>query len=170
MKHTLTRIVVLTITPILALTACRDATGGLDDRIDPEVYVAVMGELADLSKYPPPAEDAEDRQAQADSAREEILSAHGVSAPELLAFAKSAGSNPTLMETLAEQIAAIADSLGEVRASLIADTTADLPHTMAEELSVPSIDSDIRIQADSQAEQHRIEMDSIRRAMKLPPR
>lgn len=170
MKHSLTRIVVLTITPILALTACRDATGGLDGRIDPEVYVAVMGELADLSKYPPPATDAEDRQAQTDSAREEILNVHGVSAPELLAFAKSAGSNPTLMETLAEQIATIADSLGEIRASLIADTIAVLPDTMAEMLEGAPVDAGLRSPADSVAAQHRFEMDSIRRAMKLPPR
>jgi len=138
MKHTLARIVALAIAPALTLAACRGDMRGLDSGMDREVYVAVMGELADIRKFPPPATDDMDRDAQADSAREAILIAYGVTAPELLAFAQSAGSDPALMETLADQIAAITDSLAEARESVTADTAAIAADTIVE---TPAADS-----------------------------
>lgn len=165
MKYTLARFAALAIAPTLVLSACRDNAAGSDGVMSPDVYVAVMGELADLRRSPPPGIDSEEIQARTDSAREAILSAHGVTAPDLLEFAREAGSDPAQMEKLTDQIAAITDSLATIRDSVSADTMA-IPDAPEDTLS----ESRLRSMRDSLRPQHPVDRDSIRRARNLPSR
>ncbi len=158
MKHTLARLAVLAIAPTLALPACGRSASGLDDAMDPEVYVAVMGELADLHRYSPAGTDGEDRQARADSARQMILKAHGVTAQHLLAFAESAGSDPARMETLADLIATIADSLAAIRDTIATDT-ADVVSDTEDDTTVST---GVRSRPDPQPSELRSRLDSLR--------
>jgi len=170
MKYTLARFAALAIAPTLILSACRDNAAGSNGVMSPDVYVAVMGELADLRRSPPPGIDREDIQARTDSAREAILSAHGVTAPDLLEFARKFGSDPAQMERLTDQIVAITDSLATIRDSISADTMAIPPEAIPDAPEDTLSESRLRSTRDSLGAQNRVERDSIRRALKLPSR
>lgn len=171
MKSNLPRITTVTIASILALSACQDrATDRIASAMDPGIYVAVMGELADLRRFPPSGSDSLGVPAQTDSARQAILRAHGVTAPELLTFAETSGLDPALMETLADQISAITDSLAAIRDSVASDTGGVPPDTIADRMEITPARSSLPGQPDSRAIRNRGKMDSIRSAMKLPPR
>lgn len=120
MKTALARVSALAIAPTLIVLGCRESAAGDDDPISPDVYVGVMAELADLRRFPPAGGDLADRDARADSMRKAILEAHAVTAAELLAFAEQAGPDPGRMESLAERIAAMTDSLGALRDTAVA--------------------------------------------------
>ncbi len=115
MKPALARIAALAIAPTLVVFGCRPDTAGVDDPIAPDIYVAVMAELADLRRFPPSGDDRADRDTRADSMRAEILQAHGVTPEELLAFAEQVGPDPERMEVLTERIATLTDSLADLR-------------------------------------------------------
>ena len=91
------------------LLSCTGSSETEVDPIDPDVFVAVMASLSQVH---------EDREAQADSIREEILRDHGVTAEQLLAFAGKAGRDPARMGVLAGQIAEASDSIAVVRGPL----------------------------------------------------
>jgi len=170
MKYTLARFAALAIAPTLLLSACRDSAAGSDDVMSPDVYVAVMGELAHLRRFPPPRIPSEDIQVQTDSVREAILSAHGVTASDLLEFAREFGSDPAQMESLTDQIVAITDSLATIRDSVSADTMANRPEAMPDAPEDTLSKSRFRSLRDSVGAQHRAELDSIRRALIRHPR
>jgi len=173
MKHSLIRFAAPAVALTLVFSACSDGTAGVDTAINPELYVAVMGELADLSRFPPEGTNSEDLQVLSDSAREAILKTHGVTAPELLAFARSSGSNPARMEMLADQISAIADSLSELRDSLQAETVTAQPDSVPDAPEFTPTTAERPGSPDSLAALHRLhklELDSIRSKMNLPPR
>lgn len=94
--------------------------------IESDTYVAVMGELADLERFPPSGPDEATRIERADSARQAILERHGVTADELLEFAEAAGARPDLMVELTDRIVALSDSLahGRTGAGRAADSAA----------------------------------------------
>ena len=79
--------------------------------IPPDTYVDVMVELTRLKRLPPPARGEPERQRLSDSIRAEILTRHGVTAAEVVAFADVAGRDPTLMMGLSQAIAERSDSL-----------------------------------------------------------
>jgi hypothetical protein len=83
--------------------------------MEPAVFVSVMAHLSQVYQFPPPGTPAEDRDARADSLRSQILRDHGVTAEQLIEFAELVGRDPTRMEGLAEQIAAMNDSLTAAR-------------------------------------------------------
>lgn len=170
MKHRLSRLAALAIAPTLALPACGQNASGLDDAMDSEVYVAVMGELADLRRYSLARTDGEDRQVRADSARRVILNTHGVTAQQLLAFAESAGSDPTRMETLADLIAVIADSLAAIRDTIRDTIVAATSDTVSDTLDDTPVGFRVRSAADPQPSQLRTRLDSLRDAQGRPGR
>jgi hypothetical protein len=79
--------------------------------IPQDTYVDVMVELTRLKRLPPPARGEPERQRLSDSIRAEILTRHGVTAAEIVAFADIAGRDPTLMMGLSQAIAERADSI-----------------------------------------------------------
>lgn len=79
-------------------------------------YVAVVSELADVSRFPPDG-SAEVRDALADSVRQQILDRYGVTAEQLLDFAREAGRSPDVMESIMEEVSAVTDSLAAQRAA-----------------------------------------------------
>jgi hypothetical protein len=127
MRPALARIAALAIAPTLVVFGCRPDTAGGDDPIAPDTYVAVMAELADLRRFPPPGDDRSDRDARTDSMRVEILRAHGVTPEELLAFAEHVGPDPERMEALTERIATLTDSLAGLRDTATVNDPEDLP-------------------------------------------
>ncbi|MCL7974618.1 MAG: hypothetical protein M8835_08705 [marine benthic group bacterium] len=98
---------------LLLLTSCGET--GTGDRatlpVPRDTYVRSMAELARLRRRPPPARGAPERERLADSARTEILTRHGVSAEDLVAFADVAGRDPTLMMEISQAIAELGDSM-----------------------------------------------------------
>lgn len=98
---------------LLTLTACGDSGSGDHPElpVPRDTYVAVMAELAQLRRRPPPARGAPERERLADSARSEILARHGISAEDLVRFADAAGRDPTLMMEVSQAIAALSDSI-----------------------------------------------------------
>lgn len=110
----------------VATGACGSDEPEFRGPIDGDTYVAVMGELADLERFPPPGRDDVARIERADSARQAILERHGVTADELLEFAEAAGARPDLMVELTERIVALSDSLAHRRtgAGLAAESAA----------------------------------------------
>lgn len=99
----------------LAAGAC--GSGGPTEQgpVDRDTYATVMGELADLQRFPPPGPDSVTREARADSLRREILDRHGVTADELLTYAEMAGEQPGLMLEISNRIVAVSDSLARER-------------------------------------------------------
>lgn len=75
-----------------------------------EVYVQVMTELLLLDSSPPAGSSPPEREARADSVRGEILAAHGVTAQEMLDFARVVGSEAGRMEGLWHRITQKYDS------------------------------------------------------------
>jgi len=88
------------------LLSCTSSPETAADPIDPDVYVAVMASLSQVD---------DDGQTRADSAREEVLREHGITAEQLLAFAERVGRDPSRMGMLADQIAAASDSIAALR-------------------------------------------------------
>lgn len=166
MKHRLAGLAALAIAPTLALPACRQNASGFDDAMDSEVYISVMGELADLHRYSLAGSDGEDRQARADSARKVILDSHSVTAEQLLAFAKSAGSDPTRMETLADLITVSADSLAAMRDTIVAAT----PDTVSDTKTDAPVGFRVHGAATPQPSPLRTRLDSLREARGRLPR
>lgn len=82
-----------------------------------DTYATVMGELADLQRFPPSGPDERTRAARADSIRQAILDRHGVTADEMLAYAETIGQQPRLMLEVSDRIATITDSLARLRAN-----------------------------------------------------
>lgn len=76
-----------------------------------DAYVQVMAELMFLDAGPPPGVPAGDWEASLDSLREGILTAHGVTASEILEFAATLGSEAGRMEALWQVIAQKYDSM-----------------------------------------------------------
>lgn len=99
----------------VATGACGSDEPEFRGPIDGDTYVAVMGELADLQRFPPAGPGEAARTERADSARQAILDRHGVTADELLEFAEAAGARPDLMVELSERIVALSDSLAHRR-------------------------------------------------------
>lgn len=99
----------------VATGACGSDEPEFRGPIDGDSYVAVMAELADLGRFPPPGSDSAARSARADSARQAILDRHGVTADELLAFAEAAGARPDLMVELTDRIVELSDSMAHRR-------------------------------------------------------
>jgi hypothetical protein len=100
----------------LVLTALLVACGSDDEQGHPpdvadEVYVEVMTELLLLDSSPPAGSSAQEREARADSARGEILASHGVTAHEILDFARIVGSQAGRMEGLWHRITQKYDSM-----------------------------------------------------------
>lgn len=100
---------------VLVTGACGPVEPELQGPIDADTYVAVMAELADLERFPPPGSDEATRAERADSARRDILARHGVTADELLDFAEAAGARPGLMVELLDRIVEVSDSLARRR-------------------------------------------------------
>ena len=75
-----------------------------------EVYVQVMTELLLLDSSPPLGSTPEEREARADSVRAEILASHGVTAHEMLDFARAVGGEAGRMEGLWQSITQKYDS------------------------------------------------------------
>jgi len=95
--------------------------------IPDDSYVRVMAELTRLRRRPPIARGQFERDRLADSVRTEVMERHGVTATEIAEFADVVGSDPRRMQTLAERIAALADSLDADSAradSIVADSGA----------------------------------------------
>lgn len=107
----------------LAVGACGPDEPEFRGPIDAETYVTVMGELADLDRFPPSGPGEAARAERADSARQVILERNGVTPDELLEFAEAAGAHPDLMVELSERIVALSDSLATQRTD--ADDAAD---------------------------------------------
>lgn len=82
-----------------------------------DTYATVMGELADLQRFPPSAPDERTRAERADSIRQAILDRHGVTADELLAYAETIGQQPRLMLEVSDRVVAITDSIARLRAT-----------------------------------------------------
>jgi hypothetical protein len=95
------------------LAGCEARTAGEESLtpIPEDTYVAVMAELADLRRRPPPARGQIERDRLADSVRTDVLVRHGVTAAELIEFADVVGSDPGRMQSLTERIETFADSL-----------------------------------------------------------
>ena len=74
------------------------------------MYVQVMTELLLLDSTPPDGSTPEEREARADSMRGEILASHGVSAKEMLDFARTVGGEADRMEGLWQRITQRYDS------------------------------------------------------------
>lgn len=117
-----------TVSLLLAL-GCNSSQEQRVDPIEPGAFVSVMANLAQVSQFPPDGSGAEDREARADSLREEVLRDHGITAEQLLAFADQVGRDPSRMEELAQRIAVVNDSLTALR------DPAEVP--TAEEVSAP---------------------------------
>jgi len=98
-----------------ATAACGPDEPEFRGPIDADTYVAVMGELADLERFPLPGSDEATRSERADSARRAILERHGATAEQLLEFARAAGTRPDLMVELTARIVALSDSLAHRR-------------------------------------------------------
>lgn len=96
--------------PLLPLLIAILCTGcGTDpelerDRARDEAYVQVMTDLMLLDASPPAGSTNEEREARADSARREVLARHGVTAEEVLEFAREVGGEAGRMESLWKQI------------------------------------------------------------------
>lgn len=99
----------------VAVGACGPDEPEFRGPIDAETYVTVMGELADLDRFPPSGPGEAARAERADSARQVILERNGVTPEELLEFAEAAGAHPDLMVELSERIVALSDSLATQR-------------------------------------------------------
>lgn len=105
-----------------ATLGCESAPPEPQGPISADAYVAVMAELADLKRFPPPGPDFVTRTARADSVRQAILDRHGVTAEDLLTYAEQLGSHPDRMLELTDRIIAISDSLATTRQTAVADT------------------------------------------------
>jgi len=81
-----------------------------DLAVSEETYVEVMTQLMLLDAESEPGLTAEEKEARADSLRGEILAAHGVTAGEILDFARATGPEAGRMEALWEQITQNFDS------------------------------------------------------------
>lgn len=82
--------------------------------VDEATYVEVMGRLAAIRAASDPGRRADPLSGtRADSLRRAVLAEHGVSRPELEAFARAVGDEPARMEGLWKRIGARADSLTE---------------------------------------------------------
>lgn len=99
----------------VATGACGSDEPEFRGPVDGDTYVTVMGELADLDRFPPSGSDEAARAERADSVRRAILERHGVAAAELLEFAETAGARPHLMVELTDRIVALSDSLARRR-------------------------------------------------------
>jgi hypothetical protein len=170
MKHSLIRIAAPAVALTLVFSACSDGTAGVDTAINPELYVAVMGELADLRRFPPEGIGSEDVRVLSDSAREAILKTHGVTAPELLAFARISGSDPARMEMLAAQISAVTDSLAVLRDSAQAEIGTAQPDSAPYAPEITPTTSARPDSPDSLAAARRLRLDSIRSKVNRPSR
>jgi hypothetical protein len=106
-------LVILASTALVAavLLGCESAPPEPQGPVSADAYVAVMAELADLKRFPPPGPDFVTRTARADSVRQAILDRHGVTAEDLLTYAEQLGSHPDRMLELTDRIIAISDSL-----------------------------------------------------------
>ena len=113
--HTLVITLSTAIAAAFMMGACGPAEPEFQGPIDIDRYVAVMSELADLERFPPPGSDELTRSERADSVRRGILERHGVTPDELLEFAESAGANPDLMVEIIDRIVVISDSLARRR-------------------------------------------------------
>lgn len=113
------RALVIAFSTVLAAAVATGACGpdepAFRGPIDRDTYVAVMGQLADLERFPPSGPDEVTRTERADSARQAILDRHGITADELLEFAEAAGAHPDLMVELTDRIVALSDSLAHRR-------------------------------------------------------
>jgi len=108
-----------------ATLGCESAPPEPEGPISADAYVAVMAELADLKRFPPPGPDFVTRTARADSVRQAILDRNGVTAEELLTYAEQLGSHPDRMLELTDRIIAVSDSLaGEPKAWKTSDRRA----------------------------------------------
>lgn len=114
-RRTLVIAVSTAVAAAVAASACGSDEPEIRGPIDEDTYVAVMGELADLERFPPSGPGDSARAERADSARLAILERHGVTADELLEFAETAGARPDLMVELSERIVALSDSLAQRR-------------------------------------------------------
>jgi hypothetical protein len=76
-----------------------------------DTYVEVMVELTRLRRLPPSARGAPERERLSDSIRADILSRHGVTAEQVVAFADFVGRDPTLMMGLSQAISERSDSI-----------------------------------------------------------
>lgn len=99
----------------LVTGACGPVEPEIRGPIDADTYVAVMAELADLERFPPPGSDEATRAERADSTRRDILGRHGVTPDELLDFAEAAGAQPGLMVEMLDRIVEMSDSLARRR-------------------------------------------------------
>lgn len=100
---------------VVATGACGSDEPEFRGPIDADTYVMVMGELADLERFPPAGAGEAARAERADSARQAILDRHEVTVDELLEFAEKAGARPDLMVELTDRIVALSDSLAHRR-------------------------------------------------------
>jgi hypothetical protein len=100
----------------LVLTALLVGCGSGDEQVSPagvrdEAYIQVMTELLLLDSRPPAGGTPQEREARADSVRGEILASHGVTAHEMLEFARVVGSDAGRMEGLWHRITQKYDSM-----------------------------------------------------------
>jgi hypothetical protein len=79
--------------------------------MEEELYIEVMTRLMLLDADLPPGATPAERETRADSARSEILAAHGVTAEEVLDFAEAVGTEAGHMEALWLEITQRYDSL-----------------------------------------------------------
>lgn len=107
-----------------AILGCESAPPEPEGPISADAYVAVMAELADLKRFPPPGPDFVTRTARADSVRQTILDRHGVTAEDLLTYAERLGSHPDRMLELTDRIIAVSDSLAAMHRGTVADSSA----------------------------------------------
>lgn len=117
-------LVITASTALLAAASlgCESAPPEPEGPISADAYVAVMAELADLKRFPPPGRDFVTRTARTDSIRQAILDRHGVTADDLLTYAERLGSHPDRMLELTDRIIAVSDSLaGEPKDWKISD-------------------------------------------------
>lgn len=157
-------LVITVSTALLAAAAagCERAPPAPEGPITTEVYAAVMGELADLKRFPPPGSDYVTRAARADSARQAILDRHGVAVDELLAYAEQLGSDPERMLDASDRIIVISDSLARQHRSPSADSTA--ADTASLDAAFPDATGSAR-PADADTALRRLELDRLRQRL-----
>ncbi len=102
---------VVTVLCAVAVAGCAQAQEEEDPGpVSDEAYVQVMTDLMLLDADPFAGSTEEEREAQADSARRDILAGQGVTAREILDFAESRGGEAGRMEGLWQQITQRYDS------------------------------------------------------------
>lgn len=97
----------------MLVALCAACGGTSDTRAEVSVadstYISIMVELM-LLDTDPSVSPSEAGETALDSLRAEVLRGHGVSASEVLAFARAAGTDPLRMQTIWERITQVYDS------------------------------------------------------------